>query len=69
MASDGNIIQQAMEKVETLEDIKRGKFEYSNSDSDSEEPGQATEEDADIIEESEEDIPNEQEEDLKEQEE
>jgi hypothetical protein len=61
MASDGNIIQQAMEKVELLEDIKRGKFENS------EEPGPATDEDADIIE-SEEDIPTEAEEDLKEEE-
>jgi hypothetical protein len=59
MATDGGIIQQAMEKVETLEDIKRGEFENSN-----EEP--ATDEDADIIE-SEEDIPNEAKEDLKEE--
>jgi hypothetical protein len=63
MASDGNIIQQAMEKVELLEDIKRGKFENGNSNS--EEP--ATDEDADIIE-TEEDIPTEPEEDLKEEE-
>src|SRR5215210_120162 len=27
MATDGNIIQQAMDRVEELEDIKRGKFE------------------------------------------
>jgi predicted transcriptional regulator len=60
MASDGNIIQQAMEKVELLEDIKRGKFENSNSEE------QATDDD-DIIE-SEEDIPTEPEEDLKEEE-
>jgi hypothetical protein len=61
MASDGNIIQQAMEKVELLEDIKRGKFESKNSN---EEP--ATEE-ADIIEESD-DIPTDAEEELKEEE-
>jgi hypothetical protein len=61
MASDGNIIQQAMEKVETLEDIKRGKFENSNKE-------QVTDDDTDIIE-SEEDVPTEPEEDLKEREE
>jgi hypothetical protein len=61
MASDGNIIQQAMEKVELLEDIKRGKFESKNSN---EEP--VTEE-ADIIEESD-DIPTDAEEELKEEE-
>jgi hypothetical protein len=60
MASDGNIIQQAMEKVELLEDIKRGKFEGSN-----EEP--VTDEDADITE-TEDDSPTEAEEDLKEEE-
>jgi hypothetical protein len=62
MASDGNIIQQAMERVEQLEDIKRGKYENTTSDSDS-----VLDEDADIIE-SEEDIPTEEEEDLKEEE-
>jgi hypothetical protein len=30
MTSDANIIQQAMERVEQLEDIKRGKYEYEN---------------------------------------
>jgi hypothetical protein len=59
MATDGGIIQQAMEKVELLEDIKRGKFENSN-----EEP--VTEE-SDIIEESD-DIPTESEEDIQEEE-
>jgi hypothetical protein len=62
MASDGNIIQQAMNRVEELEEIKRGKFEnLVASDSDS-----SRDEDADIIE-SEEDIPTEPEEDLKEE--
>jgi hypothetical protein len=64
MASDGNIIKQAMAEVETLEDIKGGKFESGNSNS-NEEP--ATEDDADIIE-SEEDGPTDAEEDLKEEE-
>jgi hypothetical protein len=64
MASDGNIIQQAMERVEQLEDIRSGKYENTISNS-NEEP--STENDADIIE-SEEDIPAEPEEDLKEEE-
>jgi transcriptional regulator len=54
MASDGNIIQQAMEKVEPLEDIKRGRFEnsepitttYENKDTDSDPIEEAEEESA-----------------------
>jgi hypothetical protein len=60
MATDGGIIQQAMEKVEQLEDIKRGKYENSN-----EEP--VTDEDADILEESD-DVPTETEQDATEEE-
>jgi hypothetical protein len=61
MASDGNIIQQAMNRVEELEDIKRGKFENTASNSDA-----SRDEDADIVE-SEEDTPIEPEEDLEEE--
>jgi hypothetical protein len=71
MASDGGIIEQAMKRVETLEDIKRGKFESEESiasvDSDKMSESEQEEDAANIIEESEEDIPTEQE-DLKEEE-
>jgi hypothetical protein len=84
MASDGNIIQQAIEKVELIEDIKKGKYEPENVNADlnadldsSEKPGITTIDDmnsTDIVEEekeieSEEDIPIESEQDATEEEE
>jgi len=64
MATDGCIIERAIKMVKELESKER-----TANIAISEEPGPATDEDADIIEESDEEIPAESEEDLKEQEE
>jgi len=63
MATDGNIIQQAMERVEQLEDIKNGKYENTNININTE-----PEKEREDFQDDEEPAPTEDEEDIEEEE-
>ena len=67
MATDGNIIQQAMDRVEELEDIKRGKFE-TRPEPESEPKSESEEKDREDFQDDEEPTPTEPEEEIEEEE-